>query len=76
MKTVSSERAWNINLNLKENINNRWKCKYNTCEWNVKYSLMSRSCTEIVVGNDAGKIDWILIVKKLNALLLSVDYVV
>ena len=37
---------------------------------------MSRSCTEIVVGNDAGKIDWILIVKKLNALLLSVDYVV
>ena len=37
---------------------------------------MSRSCTEIVVGNDAGEVDWILTVKNLNALLLGVGYVV
>ena len=64
----------NVSLNLKENINNRWKCS--TCKGNIKYSVMSRSCTEIVVGDDAGEGDWILIRKNLNALLVSVDSIV
>ena len=63
-------------MNLKENINNRWKWKYNTWNRNIKYSLMSRGYTEIVVGNDAGEVDWIMIVKNLNSLLLGVGYVV
>lgn len=37
---------------------------------------MSRGYTEIVVGNDAGEVDWIMIVKNLNSLLLGVGYVV